>query len=88
MPQRCRTLGLEQHGPPPQLIAVLQAADRPGAFFDAWLIAEVAATLALADWSAAATGRSAPPTPSNAVALELEAYAARRLELSLTGAAR
>jgi hypothetical protein len=60
----------------------------PAAFFDAWLVAEVDATLAPADWSAAPTGRKGAANAKYAVALELEAYAARRLELSLTGAAR
>jgi hypothetical protein len=61
---------------------------RPADLFDAWLIAEVDATLALADWSAAPSGRKRAAYARYALALELEAYAARRLELRLAAAAR
>jgi hypothetical protein len=56
--------------------------------FDAWLVAEVDATLALADWSAAPPGRKRHAYAAYAVALEVEAHAARRLELGLAGPAR
>lgn len=56
--------------------------------FDAWLIAEVDATLALADWSAASSDRKRHAFGAYAAALEREADAARRLELGLMGAAR
>jgi hypothetical protein len=56
--------------------------------FDAWLVAEVDATLALADWSAAPTDRKRHAFGAYAAALEREADAARRLELGLMGAAR
>jgi hypothetical protein len=62
--------------------------ERPADLFDAWLVAEVDASLALADWSAAPSGRKRAAYARYAVALELEEYAARRLELCLGGAIR
>jgi hypothetical protein len=61
---------------------------RPADLFDDWLVAEVDASLALADWYSAPSGRKRVAHARYAVALELEAYAARRLELVLTGSAR
>jgi hypothetical protein len=60
----------------------------PADLYDAWLVAEVDATLALADWSAAPPDRKRNAYVAYAAALECEAHAARRLELCLTGAPR
>jgi hypothetical protein len=60
----------------------------PADLYDDWLVAEVDATLALADWTAAPPGRKRDAYARYAAALEREARAGRRLELSLIGAAR
>ena len=60
----------------------------PADLYDAWLVAEVDATLALADWSAAPPDRKRDAYVAYAAALEREAHAARTFELGLGGAVR
>ena len=59
---------------------------RPAALFDAWLIAEADATLALAAWRSAASDGKAAAYAAYRAALDREAQAARTLELRLAAA--
>ena len=69
------------------MIAMRSALDvgriRPAALFDAWLLAEADATLALAAWRSAASDDKAAAYATYRAALDREAKAARMLELRL-----
>ena len=59
---------------------------RPAALFDAWLLAEADATLALAAWRSAASDHKAAAYATYRAALDREAQTARMLALRLEAA--